>query len=63
MKDKASNRAQGLKGRLKEKVGSATGDEDLRTKGKTDRAKASLKDSGEKAKDALSNVKSAVEGK
>ena len=62
-KDKASNKAQALKGRIKERVGSVTGNEDLRTKGKTDRTKASLKDAGEKAKDAVSNIKGAVEDK
>ena len=62
-KDKVSNKVQDLKGRVKEKVGSATGNEDLRTKGQTDQTKASLKDAGEKVKDALSNVKGAVKGK
>ena len=41
-RDKASNKAQELKGQVKETVGSATGNEDLRTKGKTDQTKASL---------------------
>jgi uncharacterized protein YjbJ (UPF0337 family) len=62
-KDKASNRAQDLKGKVKEKVGSATGNTDLKTKGKTDQAKSGLKDAGEKVKDAASNVKDAVKGK
>jgi uncharacterized protein YjbJ (UPF0337 family) len=62
-KDKASNKAQDLKGRVKENVGSATGNKDLRNKGKTDRAKAGLKDAGEKVKDAGSRVKDAVAGK
>lgn len=31
-------------------MGSATGNEDLRTKGKTDQTKAALKDVGEKAR-------------
>ena len=62
-RDKASNKAQDVKGKVKETVGSATGNEDLRTKGKTDQTKASLKDAGEKVKDAVSNVKHAVKGK
>ena len=62
-RDKASNKIQDLKGRVKEKVGSATGNEDLRTKGKADQTKASLKDAGEKVKDAVSNVKHAVKDK
>ncbi len=62
-KDKASNKAQDLKGRVKEKVGSATGNKDLRNKGKIDQAKAGLKDAGEKVKDAASHVEDAVRGK
>jgi uncharacterized protein YjbJ (UPF0337 family) len=62
-KDKASNKAQDLKGKVKETVGSATGNKDLRNKGKTDQAKAGLKDAGEKVKDAASNVKDAVKGR
>lgn len=61
-RDKASNKAQDLKGKVKETVGSATGNEDLRTKGKTDQTKAALKDVGEKAKDAGSNLKDALKG-
>lgn len=60
-KDKASNKVQDLKGKIKESLGSVTGNEDLRTKGKTDRTKASLKDAGEKIKGAISNIKDAVE--
>jgi uncharacterized protein YjbJ (UPF0337 family) len=56
-KDKASNRAQDVKGKVKEAVGSATGNEELRRKGKTDQTKSALKNSGEKVKDAASNVK------
>jgi uncharacterized protein YjbJ (UPF0337 family) len=56
-RDKASNKAQDVKGKVKETVGSATGNEELRRKGKTDQTKSALKDSGEKLKDAASNVK------
>jgi uncharacterized protein YjbJ (UPF0337 family) len=59
-KDKASNKAQDLKGKVKESVGSATGNDELRRKGKTDQTKAALKDSGEKVKDAASHVKDVV---
>ena len=62
-RDKASNRAQDLKGKVKEKVGTATGNEDLKTDGKTDQAKAGLKDAGEKVKDAASSVKHAARRK
>jgi uncharacterized protein YjbJ (UPF0337 family) len=45
------------KGRLKEAAGSLAGDEDLKRKGETDRAKASVKDKvdrlAEKVKDVL----------
>jgi uncharacterized protein YjbJ (UPF0337 family) len=52
-KSKASNKAQNLKGVVEEQVGSATGNEDLQAKGKTNQMKSSLKDAGEKVRDAL----------
>lgn len=61
-RDKASNKTQDLKGKVKETVGSATGNKDLRAKGKSDQAKASVKDAGEKVKDAGSRIKDAVKG-
>ena len=59
-KDKASNRAQDAKGRMKEAAGSITGNRDLKNKGKTDQAKAGMKDAGEDLKDAADKVKEAV---
>jgi uncharacterized protein YjbJ (UPF0337 family) len=59
-KDRASNRAQDAKGRVKEAAGSLVGNDDLKDKGKTDQAKASLKNSGEDLKDAAGKVKDAV---
>jgi uncharacterized protein YjbJ (UPF0337 family) len=59
-RDKASNKAQDLKGKAKEAVGSATGNDDLRTKGKADQVKAGVKDVGEKVKDVGSNIKDAL---
>jgi uncharacterized protein YjbJ (UPF0337 family) len=59
-RDKAANKVQDLKGKTKEAVGSATGNKDLRTKGKADQAKAGVKDVGEKVKDAGSRIKDAV---
>ncbi|MGP0031812.1 MAG: CsbD family protein [Acidimicrobiales bacterium] len=59
-KDKASNKTQDIKGRVKEKVGSATGNAELESKGKTDQSKASMKDAGEKIKDAASKVKDSL---
>lgn len=61
-KDKVSNKAQDLKGKAKETVGSAVGNEELETEGKADQAKAGLKDAGEKLKDAASDVKDSVTG-
>lgn len=58
--DKASNKAQDIKGKVKEAVGSATDNRDLEAKGKTDQAKAAVKDVGEKVKDAAGEVKDAV---
>ena len=52
-KDKLSNSAQEFKGNVKEKVGAATDNEDLENKGKTDQTKGSLKQAGEKVKDAF----------
>jgi uncharacterized protein YjbJ (UPF0337 family) len=54
--DKAKNSAQQVKGNIKEKVGSATGNEDLEAKGKTDQAKGNLKQAGENVKDAVKGV-------
>jgi uncharacterized protein YjbJ (UPF0337 family) len=54
--DKAKNSAQQAKGNIKEKVGAATGNEDLEAKGKSDQAKGSLKQAGEKVKDAAKGV-------
>jgi uncharacterized protein YjbJ (UPF0337 family) len=61
--DKASNKLQDVKGKVKETVGKATGDEDLENEGKSDQVKASVKDVGEKVKDAASEIKDAVTGK
>jgi uncharacterized protein YjbJ (UPF0337 family) len=58
--DKASNKAQDIKGKVKETVGKATGDEKLERKGKTDQAKSSVKDVGEKVKDVGEKVKDAA---
>jgi uncharacterized protein YjbJ (UPF0337 family) len=62
-RDKAANKAQDLKGKVKERVGSAAGNEDLEMKGKTDQTKAAFKNVGEKAKDAGSKLKDALKGK
>jgi uncharacterized protein YjbJ (UPF0337 family) len=55
--DRASNRAQDAKGRVKEAAGSITGNRDLENEGVTDQAKAEMKknleDAGYKVKGAV----------
>jgi uncharacterized protein YjbJ (UPF0337 family) len=57
--DKAENQGTDIKGRAKEAAGSITGDEDLKAEGRGDQAEASMKKAGEKAKDAVGEVKDA----
>ncbi len=51
--DKMKNKIEDLGGRAKEAIGRATGDPDTRDRGRADQAKSSLKDAGEKVKDAF----------
>ena len=51
--DKIKNKVEDLGGKAKEAVGKATGDDDTRNEGRGDQAKSSLKDAGEKVKDAF----------
>jgi uncharacterized protein YjbJ (UPF0337 family) len=51
--DKAKNKAEELQGQGKETVGRATDDHDLEAEGKADQTKGSLKQAGEKVKDAF----------
>ena len=51
--DKADHKAEELGGKLKEGVGKVTGDEGLEQQGKNDQAKSSIKQAGEKLKDAF----------
>jgi uncharacterized protein YjbJ (UPF0337 family) len=60
--DKASNKAQDLKGKVKEAAGKVTGNKDLEAKGKSDQAKSAVKDVGEKVKEAASKVKETIKG-
>lgn len=55
--DKAKNAAQDAAGKAKEAAGKATDNEDLQVEGKGDQAEASFKNAGEKAKDAIDDVK------
>ena len=51
--DKVSNKIDDVGGKAKEAVGKATGDRSTENEGKIDQAKSSLKDAGEKVKDAF----------
>ena len=51
--EKADNKAEELKGKGKETVGDATDDRDLQAEGRAQEAKGSLKQAGEKVKDAF----------
>ena len=51
--EKLTNRIDDIAGKAKEAVGKTTGDDDTRVEGKLDQAKSSLKDAGEKVKDAF----------
>ena len=54
--DKLRNQGEDLKGKAKEGLGRATDDEELEAAGRTDQAKASLKQAGEKVKDAIKDA-------
>jgi uncharacterized protein YjbJ (UPF0337 family) len=51
--DKADHKAEELKGKVKETVGDATDDKDLQAEGRAQEAKGSMKQAGEKVKDAF----------
>jgi uncharacterized protein YjbJ (UPF0337 family) len=51
--DKIGNKAEELRGKAKEAVGSATGDDALESQGDREQRKSSLKQAGEKVKDAF----------
>jgi uncharacterized protein YjbJ (UPF0337 family) len=51
--DKADNRMEDMKGKIKEGVGKVTDDEELEAQGKRDQAKSDIKQAGEKVKDAF----------
>jgi uncharacterized protein YjbJ (UPF0337 family) len=54
--DKLRNQGQDLKGKAKESIGRATDDEELEAAGRADQAKSSLKQAGEKVKDAIKDA-------
>jgi uncharacterized protein YjbJ (UPF0337 family) len=51
--DKLKNTTDSTLGSAKEKIGDATGNEDLQAEGKADQATADLKQAGEKVKDVF----------
>lgn len=55
--DKIKNKAQEVSGKVKEKVGDATNNEDLQAEGIGDQAAAKTKQAGEHVKDAAKNIK------
>jgi uncharacterized protein YjbJ (UPF0337 family) len=54
--DKLRNQGEELKGKAKETLGRATDDEELEAAGRTDQAKADLKQAGEKVKDVIKDA-------
>ena len=52
-KDKAKNTSQIAKGKVKESVGKALGDDQLEADGNADQMKGNVKQAGEKIKDAF----------
>lgn len=54
--DKIQNKADELKGKGKEALGDATGNEQLQAEGKADQAKGGLKQAAEKVKDAVKGI-------
>lgn len=51
--DKIENSAENAKGKVKEGVGDATGNDRLKAEGKGDQIAADIKQAGEKVKDAF----------
>ena len=55
--DKANNKAEETKGKVKEAAGRAVGNERLEAEGKADQTTADVKQAGEKVKDAAKSLK------
>jgi uncharacterized protein YjbJ (UPF0337 family) len=51
--DKAKNKVEEIRGKAKEGIGEATGDDALARQGQNDQSKANLKQAGENVKDAF----------
>ena len=56
LKDKFSNAAEDVAGKVKETVGNVGGDKDLEAEGQGDQASAGVKKAGENVKDAAKNI-------
>jgi len=59
-RDKASNKAQDMKGKGKEQVGRLVGNKKLEREGKRDQSTAAAKSAGEDVKRAVTHVKDAI---
>ena len=55
--DKANNKAEEVKGKVKETTGRAVGNERLEAEGAADQTKGNVKQAGEKIKDAAKALK------
>ncbi|GAA4497425.1 CsbD family protein [Actinoallomurus oryzae] len=51
--DKARNKAEEIKGKVKKETGKAIDDEEMEAEGRSDQAKGDLKQAGEKIKDVF----------
>lgn len=51
--DKAKNALQDVEGKVKETIGSVTGDKSKENEGRKDQASSDIKDAGESVKDAF----------
>jgi uncharacterized protein YjbJ (UPF0337 family) len=51
--DKAHNKGEEIKGKIKETTGKAVGNEEMEAEGETDQDKGNMKQAGEKIKDAF----------
>ena len=60
--DKAEHKGEELRGKLKEGVGKATGDDRLERQGQTDQASSKAKQAGDDVKDAAGKLKDRVTG-
>ena len=55
-RDKARNKGEELRGKVKEGAGRATNDPELERQGQRDQSKADVKQAGEKVKDSIKDL-------